>query len=168
MRKVRPELLAQLNQSASILQKDLQQTPVDYKSLGNNKKVVLDNIPIDRPDYSSRYLCKKVNFLPHGSYLVEVLSAKCHNTQTYEFGLKIIKSLSVNQANVGKVIVGYVPRHKECEQALACCFGDGSPVDRVKDYVGKMGIVTLTYYDWVMPGPREIYPQFFADDIKGF
>lgn len=168
MRTVRPELLAQLNQSASVLQKNLQHTPVDYKTLENSKKVILNDTPIERPDFTTRYNCKKVNNLPHGEYLVEVLSAKCHNTQTYEFGLKIIKSLSVNQANVGKVIVGYVPRHKECEQALACCFGDGSPVDRVKDYVGKIGIVSLTYYDWVMPGPREIYPQFFADDTKGF
>lgn len=168
MRTVRPELLAQLNQSASVLQENLQSTTAYFKRLGQSKGIVIDDAPVDRPDYSTRYNCKKVNNLPHGEYLVEVLSAKCHNTQAYEFGLKILKSLSVNQANVGKVIVGYVPRHKECEQALACCFGDGSPVDRVKDYVGKLGIVTLTYYDWVMPGPREIYPQFFADDIKGF
>lgn len=124
MRKVSPELLAQLNQSASVLQENLQSTTAYFKRLGQSKGIVIDDAPVDRPDYSTRYNCKKVNNLPHGEYLVEVLSAKCHNTQAYEFGLKILKSLSVNQANVGKVIVGYVPRHKECEQALACCFGD--------------------------------------------
>lgn len=93
MRTVNPELLAQLNQSASVLQKNLQHTPVDYKTLERNNRTILDNTPIDRPDFTTRYNCKKVNFLPHGNYLVEVLSAKCHNTKNYVFQLKILKLL---------------------------------------------------------------------------
>ena len=168
MRTVNPELLAQLNQSASVLQKNLQHTPVDYKTLERNNRTILDNNLIDRPDFTTRYNCKKVNFLPHGNYLVEVLSAKCHNTKNYVFQLKILKCLFIDQSSVGKVITGFLPRHRECEQALAYCFGNGSPVDRVKGYVGKIGVVSLTYYDWVMPKPRERYLKYFADDTKGF
>lgn len=93
--------------------------------------------------------------VPEGTYVVRLLDVKCHNANTYKMKIQVLSSwLFGNPIPDTPIITGYARRFSDKYYDLAEWFENGVLHGRTADYVGQLGLVTISYSGWLTPITR--------------
>ena len=113
-----------------------------------------------------RDIYQKGHNVPEGIYVVKLLDIRCHNTTTYYMKVQIISEMC-SKAPYGKqpIINGYARRGSDFSD-LGSCFENKITHRRSKDYIGNLGLISLSSTGWIKLVSRAIDTANFPDYPK--
>ena len=109
---------------------------------------------------------QKGHDVPEGMYVVKLLDIRCHNSTTYYMKVQIISEMC-SKAPYGEqpIINGYARRGSDFSD-LGSCFENKITHKRSKDYIGNLGLISLSSTGWIKLVSRAIDTANFPDYPK--
>lgn len=158
MKVVDKKLIGSLNTASE----NQQVKPMNFLEEDKKRDTTAKNIEVKSMGY------QKGHNVPEGWYVVKLVSAKTHNSNTYKLWVEVLRNWpSDTPYKEPQTISGFARRDPHGGNVeLARCFGDGIP-DRPSAFFNDIGIISLSPTGWIDLLDNTVSVELFGKKING-